>query len=129
MIKKVEQIPPKIRVLITFASIIIIFACFIYIKDYGWKERRAAFVQSAEETLNMYGDSIDHTYITHAYVGVYVNSRKWNNTSDDTKDAFMKEVYALLHMDAINSGIFKDNTIILSFYNGDDRIAMYEIKE
>ena len=129
MIKKMEQIPPKIRILITVASIIIIFACFSYIKNYGWKEKRAEFVKSAEETLNMYGDNIDHYRVDYAYVGVYVNSRKWSNTSEATKDEFMKEVYALIRMNAINADNLKGNVITLSFYDGDRRVGLYQITE
>lgn len=129
MIKKFERIPPRVRVLITFASIIIILACIVSIMNHTWRDKRDRFIHSAEETLDMYGDSIDSCRIDNTYVGVYVNSRKWNNTSEETKDAFIKEVYALIRMDAINANYLKGNVITLSFYNGNDRIALYNITE
>ena len=129
MIEKMEKVPPKVRVLITLSSIIIVLAVVIFIKNDLFRERKAKFISSVENTLSMYGDSIDHSYIDYAYVGVYVNSRKWENTSEATKDEFMKEVYALIRMNAINADNLKGNVITLSFYDGDRRVGLYQITE
>ncbi len=129
MIRKIEQLPPRTRILITVFSIIIIIVCIFFISNETWRHKRDKFVRSAHETLDMYGDSIDSCRIDNTYVGVYVNGRKWNNTSEETKDAFIKEVYALIRMDAINANYLKGNVITLSFYNGNDRIALYSITE
>ena len=129
MIEKMEKVPPKIRVLITVSSIIIILAVVIFISNDLFRARKAKFISSVEDTLSMYGNSIDHYSIDYAYVGVYVNSRQWNNTSEETKDAFMKEVYALVRIDAINADNLKGNVITLAFYDGKERVSLYQIKE
>ena len=128
MIEKIEKIPPKKRALILAICIIIIVGVYIAISGNEQRKKNTAFKNSAAETLNLYGDTIDHYNIDTGYVGVYVNPKKWAQVSEESKKDFYNEVYALLRINAIQSQTI-DYQPTLAFYCDNERVAMYIIRE
>ena len=128
MIEKIEKISPKKRALITVVCILIILGVIFSITGNEHRKKVKAFDKAAAETLDLYGDTIESYHIKSLYVRVNVNTQKFASVSEEQQKAFYQEVYALLRVNAVTTGVLED-VVTLSFYSGDNRLALYSISE
>lgn len=77
----------------------------------------AKFEEEAKETLDLY-DGIKYS-VNKWTVAVVIDLDKWNATSEEDRNAFMNEIYALLSVDARSSGILSDHAVSISFMTSD----------
>ena len=77
----------------------------------------ANFEEKAKETLELY-DGIKYS-VNKWTVAVVIDLDKWNATSEEDRNAFMNEIYALLSVDARSSGILSDHAVSISFMTSD----------
>lgn len=123
------------NVIFALICIVIIISSVSYIgcsvskkKQQAKQQSQAEFEQDVRNSLSAYRD-IDHIVVDDKYVGVYVNKDTWNNSSKDIQDQFVKEIYALVRIEALQNNLLEDG-ITLSFYTSDrEDIGLYLIKE
>ena len=84
---------------------------------------QALFKQKVEKTLNMY-DDIKY-FIDGEDVTVIIDVLVWNNTKMKDQDAFMNEIYSLVRIDAIESGILDQGNAKLFFMTSDYKNTHY----
>ena len=136
-VEKIEKILPKKRIMITSISLIVIvlalgwIACSASNKKHNeYKQREAAFQESLADSLKFYENNLDHYYTDGNYVGIYVKTDLWQKADKANQEQFINEVYALVRMDGINSGLLDDRYIVLTFYTSDKKqIAQYNINK
>lgn len=123
------------NVIFALICIVIIISSVSYIgcsvskkKQQAKQQSQAEFEQDVRNSLSAYRD-IDHIVVDDKYVGVYVDKDTWNNSSKDIQDQFVKEIYALVRIEALQNNLLEDG-ITLSFYTSDrEDIGLYLIKE
>lgn len=123
------------NVIFALICIVIIISSVSYIgcsvskkKQQAKQQSQAEFEQDVRNSLSAYRD-IDHIVVDDKYVGVYVDKDSWNNSSKDIQDQFVKEIYALVRIEALQNNLLEDG-ITLSFYTSDrEDIGLYLIKE
>jgi len=97
-------------------------------KNAEFKQKEAAFQESLADSLKFYENNLDHYTADANYVGIYVKADLWKKADEENRDQFIKEVYALVRMDALNSGLLEDRYIVLSFYTSDrEEITQFNV--
>ena len=81
------------------------------------------FAESAGKTLSMY-ENIKY-FINKNTVNVVIDLDSWNATADSDRKDFMNEIFALVRIDAINSGILQYSNVDLTFMTSDYKNAKY----
>ena len=83
-----------------------------------------------QHTLSTYGDQISNHHVDGTIVIIDVNPVMWRNTDELTRESWMKEIVALIKLDAEDSELLFDSSIRVSFYdnpNSKDSVASYRI--
>ena len=88
-------------------------------KEEQAKEEQAIenFKESASKTLNSY-DNIKFD-INKNLVSVVIDLNTWNATSETGRTDFMNEIYSLVRIDAITSGILDYHDVSVNFMTSD----------
>ena len=110
--------------------IILCIVIGIAAKSIGEIEAEGDYTIAVHQNLKPYGDVITDIYIDNGYVGLYIDAKRWNATSEETQKQFLNEVYVLVRMAAITSKITKYHSCLLGVYDSNfNKIALYDIKE
>ena len=126
MIKKVEKIPVKIRVITLILFIIIIIWGLLSISGARFEKKEAAFREEVVSTLKQYS-AIEKYDLKRYEINLYIKPKTWEKASKDTQKAFLSEVYAMIRMDGITSGYLDETAFFLNFYVGNDFLTTYNV--
>lgn len=87
---------------------------------------RDGFTQEMTENLKLYGSTIDHYSVDGSYVGVYVDTKLWNNSPTDLQQTFIKEICGFTRVAAVNHKI---KYVTVAIYTADrEQIGIYNIE-
>ena len=126
--EKTKQISAGI-VVVVLIGLLAFFAISCHNSNKRWQEAKANFENSVNKTIAMYGPSVDHIYVSGTSVSIYMDVERWDNSSKDIRNGFMKEVTGLIRVDAVQSNILEYTDVKLFFLTSDrEQIAAYTIK-
>lgn len=116
----------KICIPIIIISVVVIIA----VESISELDSRGNFAVAVTDAFKPYGSEIEDVHVDYGYVAIYIDAKRWKNTSEETQQQFLKEAYILVRSAAISSKIMKHHDCLLSVYDSTgNRIVMYEVKE
>ena len=105
----------KIAIIVSVVVVAIITYFVVSSVLSGYHEEN--FKIRVQNTLSAYGEQIDGLHIDGTIVIINIDPVLWRNTDEQSRERWMKEIVALIKLDAEESELINDSSIRVAFYD------------